>query len=132
MAPYWQNYIDKIFFLILRNFHEFKELSKTDSKKKFNFPPSLYPLPHLCKFLLVQKSTELNLHIYLKKSAEKKDRKIVIFLFLFLNFVSLLCRKPKVIMIIMLINLSKLLLCTTLKSFYAVKKVKQTKKRKEI
>ena len=31
-------------------------------------------------------------------------------------------------MIIMLINLSKLLLCTTLKSFYAVKKVKQTKK----
>ena len=34
-------------------------------------------------------------------------------------------------MIIMLINLSKLLLCTTLKSFYAVKKVKQTKKRKK-
>merc|ERR1712008_141806 len=65
-----------------------------------------------------------------KKSAEKKDRKIVIFLFLFLNFVSLLCRKPKVIMIIMLINLSKLLLCTTLKSFYAVKKVKQTKKKR--
>ena len=78
----------------------------------------------------MQKSTKLNLHIYQKKISRKKDRKIVIFLFLILNFVSLLCRKPKVIMIMMLINLSKLLLCTTLKSFYAVKKVKQTKKKK--
>ena len=77
----------------------------------------------------MQKSTKLNLHIYQKKISRKKDRKIVIFLFFFLIFVSLLCRKPKVIMIIMLINLSKLLLCTTLKSFYAVKKVKQTKKK---